>query len=163
MAKKTIKVGSFVEIQGFKNGHVDDIKNGYYYFNGIDERFTASDLKIIPDPPKPLKRTELKNAENPIAIKKHLHKIRKVSKKRQEQLTVYKVKQHAFLMANTECAVKSKFCTGESTEIHHTKGRENDLLNDVRYFLAICTSCHIFITENSALAADLGFSQKRNT
>ena len=74
MAKKTIKVGSFVEIQGFKNGHVDDIKNGYYYFNGIDERFTASDLKIIPDPPKPLKRTELKNAENPIAIKKHLHK-----------------------------------------------------------------------------------------
>jgi hypothetical protein len=50
----------------------------------------------------------------------------------------------------------------DATDIHHMKGRENDLLLDINYWLPVCRSCHRKITDDSAWAIRNGYSYKRN-
>lgn len=84
--------------------------------------------------------------------------IRKVSKKRADRLRIYTVQRASFL--------KNKICpiTGRpATEIHHTKGRDNDMLNDIRYWLAVTREGHIWIHANPKEAEEKGYIVKRST
>ena len=64
---------------------------------------------------------------------------------------------------NPICMANLKGCTHLSTQIHHKKGREGDLLMDTSKWLAICHKCHSWITEHSAQAIEMGLSLKRNS
>ncbi len=61
------------------------------------------------------------------------------------------------------CEAKLKGCTRQSTQVHHRQGRMGDLLTDTSKWLAVCWSCHNFITEHSNEAFELGLSIRRNT
>lgn len=45
-----------------------------------------------------------------------------------------------------------------STELHHKRGRIGALLADVRFFMAVDTGCHRFITEHPARAREAGWT-----
>lgn len=84
--------------------------------------------------------------------------IKKMSAKRAKQNTVYLQKRNAFLNLYPIC----QCCNSKSsTELHHKKGRSNDLLTDERYFFAICSPCHRKATDDSVWAIQNGFSEYR--
>lgn len=84
--------------------------------------------------------------------------IKKVSSKRKEQNSVYSDARQTWLI-NKRCA-----CCGDiATEIHHKKGRTNELLLEKKYWLPVCSGCHRLITEDSAWAIKEGYSLARNS
>lgn len=85
---------------------------------------------------------------------------KKVSDKRKEQNAEYMTLRDEFLKEHPTCEV----CGSEpATEVHHKKGRENGLLLEVQYFLAVDRNCHTLITEDSAFAIREGYSLPRTT
>lgn len=103
---------------------------------------------------KPLaRRTPIKQSNKPI---------RQVSKKRQAQLDEYSKKRDEFIKQHPTCRAGLKRCTEVADDVHHMKGKENDLLLDERYWLPICRSCHIIITAQSRMAIDTGLSVSRH-
>lgn len=80
--------------------------------------------------------------------------IRKVSEKRKSQNDEYSVLREKFLKENPIC----KACeTSPSTAIHHLKGRENDLLNEIQYWMPVCNICHNEIHANPEWARQHGY------
>ena len=56
-----------------------------------------------------------------------------------------------------------KICGKEATDIHHMKGRVGKLLNDMRFMIGLCRSCHSRVEENPEWAISNGYSiQKVN-
>lgn len=166
MAIKTIKIDSFVEIQGFSRARVKDIRNGLYYFDGLEGGFSAKEIKLIPDAPKPLKKSEIKSSNKPlkrVPLKPGKKKIKPVSEKRQKEIKQYIKDREEFLNKNTECQAKLKNCSFLSDQVHHKGGREGDLLLDQTKWLAICAGCHTIVTEQSRMAIETGLSLPRNT
>lgn len=88
------------------------------------------------------------------------YKIRKVSKKRAKQLSQYNKLREHFLLIYQQCQVPG--CGAMATEVHHAKGRENELLLDTTFWVAICSRHHTYYTEHSNEAIEKGISVKRN-
>lgn len=86
---------------------------------------------------------------------------RKVSAKRSSQEREYYKLRDSYLVAYPVCEVVE--CHRKSSQIHHMKGRTNELLLDVNYFLAVCDICHQRITVDSAWAISQGYSILRST
>lgn len=97
----------------------------------------------------------------PVEETKKVYVIPKQTDKRKKQNALYLKKRRIFMEQNTNCQAKLKGCTGKSTELHHQKGRLEDLIHDERYFLAVCSNCHRIITEHSKLAFEKGLSLLR--
>lgn len=88
-------------------------------------------------------------------------KISKVSPKREEINKEYFKLAEDFKTQNSECYAKIKnICTGKTDDVHHKKGRGR-YMNNPDYFLAVCRSCHIFITNNPQIAIEKGWSESR--
>ena len=85
--------------------------------------------------------------------------INKVSSKRRSQLYTYSLLKKKYMDKHRLCIVCVR---NDATDIHHMKGRENDLLLDINYWLPVCRSCHRKITDDSAWAIRNGYSYKRN-
>lgn len=68
--------------------------------------------------------------------------IKKVSEKRAKGLKTYKVLRDAFLSTHYYCQAKLEGCTYRAVDVHHGGGRENEKLNDVSKFIAVCRNCH---------------------
>jgi Fe-S-cluster-containing dehydrogenase component len=84
-----------------------------------------------------------------------------VSEKRLKQLAEYRVLRKEFLSReeNQICPVMW-FLKGQvhkTTEIHHTNGRENDLLNDVEFWLAVSRDGHTWIHLNPKKSREKGW------
>lgn len=88
--------------------------------------------------------------------------VKKVSNKRSVQLKEYSKLRISYLTDNPICNIQLPHCTHDSTEVHHMKGKEGDLLLMVEYFKAACRSCHDWVTEHSNEAIELGFSVSRH-
>lgn len=88
-------------------------------------------------------------------------KIKQVSTKRTKQNSAYTQVRQAFLYENEFCKARLPICTMWATEVHHMKGRIEDLLTDTRYFLPVCRRCHDWIEANPNEAHDLGLSLYR--
>lgn len=83
-----------------------------------------------------------------------------VSAKMQKTMNEYTKKRTAFLAMYPYCQAKLAGCTCKASDIHHKAGRgENH--NAISTWLAVCRSCHHWITENSKEAIELGFSFSR--
>lgn len=90
--------------------------------------------------------------------------MRKVSKKRAIQISKYSKIKKLYLEENPCCQVRLDNCTGcGPVEIHHKKGKINELLYDSNYFLTVCRNCHNIIEANPSYAYEKGFSIKRNS
>lgn len=123
------------------------------------------------------KTCKFNNCTNPVFshfyCKYHYHPTKKpkiqqnssispISDKRKKQGHEYTILRKQFLIEHPMCEAKLSGCLIHSTEIHHKMGREGLLLIDKGKFLAICRPCHQFVSDNSALAIELGLSIKRN-
>jgi len=85
-------------------------------------------------------------------------KIRRVSVKRSKQESLYSVNRKKYLEKHEVC----ECCNSTpSTEIHHKKGRVEDLIHDSRYFMAVCRGCHEYIELNPEWAKKNMFSLDR--
>lgn len=102
---------------------------------------------------------------NRLALQKHITKsqkrIKPFSDKHLEKLAEYKRRRNVFMADNPICMAKFEGCTIEATECHHSLGRIGDLLTDVRYFKAVCHSCHVRIENNPLEAKERGLSGTR--
>lgn len=78
--------------------------------------------------------------------------IRKISKKRKSQMTIY-LKERTKFLDGKICPVTNQ----PATEIHHTNGRENERLNDKKYWLAVTRKGHQYIHANLPWAREKGF------
>lgn len=87
-------------------------------------------------------------------------KISPVSKKMRETMDEYSKKRAAFLVVHSICQAKLVGCTGKATDVHHKAGRGENHLK-ISTWLAVCRSCHSWITENSKEAIEMGFSNSR--
>lgn len=88
-------------------------------------------------------------------------KISKVSEKMEAKLLEYNIISDYFKTDNPECQAKcNEYCTGKTDDVHHKKGRGR-YMNNPDYFLAVCRSCHIFITNNPQIAIEKGWSESR--
>jgi hypothetical protein len=103
-----------------------------------------------PKPPKVAKSPEKKQK-----------KIKRVSKKRAKQERQYKPVRKKFLQQHPICELGYDGCTGQSSEIHHSAGRENDRLLKIDDFKAVCSNCHRIATDKSREAIAAGHSKTR--
>lgn len=95
------------------------------------------------------------------------HKPTRVSKPRPRSLKKIKLdKQYSMLRVNfltlhQHCQAALPGCSRVASEVHHKKGKVGELYLDVRYWLAVCRSCHQWIETHPADAQEKGFSIKR--
>lgn len=92
---------------------------------------------------------------------KEVKPIKKVSTKRNSQNQQYLRLRKEYLESYPSCEVVE--CHKKSTEIHHMAGRENDMLLDTNYFLAVCHDHHHKITVDSKWAIENGYSILRSS
>lgn len=85
---------------------------------------------------------------------------KKVSDKRQDQNKEYLKERLKFLKANPICQVCEK---SKSTEVHHKKGRTNDMLLKTEFWLAVCSRDHIFIEMKPDWARENDYTLSRLT
>ncbi len=88
-------------------------------------------------------------------------RIKKLSDKRSKENTVYLLKRLIFLKENPVCQIKTTGCTGEATQVHHTKGRTGKVLTDERYFKSTCDNCHRYENEHPEWSKENGHSVSR--
>lgn len=81
--------------------------------------------------------------------------IRPISRYRSAQLKVYFKLRRAWLKKNPKCAN----CPGQTTELHHKRGR-GALLNDVRYWVALCHACHARVHSSPIWGRQMGLLAK---
>jgi hypothetical protein len=86
--------------------------------------------------------------------------LRRVSKKRAEELKIYYSLADYVLSQRPYCEFPSSTgaatCMNPATQIHHMRGRAGPLLCDVRFWLAVCDKCHKYIHEHGKEARKRG-------
>ncbi len=85
--------------------------------------------------------------------------VKKVTAKRAGQLQEYAKLRKEYMALYPVCEVPE--CNERSVELHHQKGRENDMLLDTNYFFACCKRHHDEFTEHSKEAIENGYSVSR--
>lgn len=100
--------------------------------------------------------------ENQIDKKKKVN-IKPIADKRAKQIEAYRILRDEFMKSHTTCEALLPGCqVSIGLELHHTKGKENELLLDTRYWKVLCHNCHSWITEHSKEAIEMGFSTSRH-
>ncbi len=69
--------------------------------------------------------------------------LRKMSKAKARETRKYWPLRRKFLEEHPFCELD--ICGNRSTNIHHMKGQAGLMMNDTRYFLAVCVPCHDYI------------------
>jgi hypothetical protein len=72
--------------------------------------------------------------------KKKPKRIPAFSDKKLEQHKEYRILRDKYLSEHPICEVHD--CNKPTTNLHHKKGRIGDLLCNVNYFMACCSTCH---------------------
>ena len=89
--------------------------------------------------------------------------IRRTSAKRQQQINEYKKVRDQFLQGKScaRCGRKHDPPRFELS-VHHKKGKIDELLTDVRWFLAVCVfPCHGFLESHPNISKAKGWSLDR--
>lgn len=87
--------------------------------------------------------------------------IRKVSKRRQRQLSQYNKRVKEWKEENPLCMAKLSGCTKHTIDCHHMKGKIELLLLDEKFWLPVCRNCHNWIERNPNDAKEKGLSLSR--
>ncbi len=75
------------------------------------------------------------------------------SEKRKEQERIYAQVSKVYKESNPNC----ECCGNKATDIHHKNGRNGDRLNDVKFFMSVCRTCHTYIHEHPKEARENGY------
>lgn len=87
---------------------------------------------------------------------KRVKRIKPISDKKAEELSIYRPIRDDYLKEHTECEVND--CKNNSTHIHHKNGRNGKMLYDTDYFMAVCNKCHPQkIHENPEWSRSMGY------
>ena len=101
------------------------------------------------------------NAQTTTNQPKKVTIIPKRSKKRSKQERAYIAANKVFLMLerNKFCPVMAKLknATVRATEVHHVQGRENEMLLDQKFWLAVSREGHQWIHNNPEIAREEGW------
>lgn len=98
------------------------------------------------------------NSSKPTKVKQQKPLAPRSSKRIKEEIK-YKELRIPFLEEHPMCeAHLSGICTQHSTDCHHKAGRAGDLYLDVRYWLAVCRACHMWIETHPKEARESGLS-----
>ncbi len=85
--------------------------------------------------------------------------LRRVSKKRAKELVIYRSLKKYILSQRPYCEMISQSgipsCLNYATQIHHSHGR-GKLLNEVKFWWALCTECHAWIHDHAREARAKG-------
>lgn len=100
-------------------------------------------------------------ASGPKTLPKKKKAIKKRSKKMTTVMAEVKKLYPIFLKANSECAIKAPGCIGQSTVVHHVKGRGKKI-GDQNTWVPCCPPCNSYVEQNHQWAADRGFKQSRH-
>lgn len=73
---------------------------------------------------------------------------------------IYSVTRKQFLTSHPYCTARLEGCSTHATDVHHKSGRSKQYLNQTTW-LAVCRSCHQWITDNSKEAIEMGLSTSR--
>lgn len=84
-----------------------------------------------------------------------------ISKQQKKRLAEYRIIRDQFMKEHPMCQAFLSGCTGRSGDLHHKAGKIGKLLTDVRYFMAVCRSCHNWIGQNHSEALKYGFVTTR--
>lgn len=88
--------------------------------------------------------------------------VNKVSDKQKERLEIYNARVKEWKVENPKCkATINEFCTKETQDNHHMKGKIGELLFDEKYWLPCCRSCHDYIGQHPLDALKRGLSLSR--
>lgn len=111
----------------------------------------------------PLKRKTPLRASAEKAIKVTWSRLKPVSKKRSAQLREYAKKRKAFLEKRDFCDLCVIKHAGDehpinrATEVHHRAKRRQDMLNDERFWMALCRPCHRYLEDNKGWARERAY------
>ena len=94
-----------------------------------------------------MKRSPLKNRST-----KETARLRRYEKAR---ATVYE-------RSGGSCEARTPECRGTADQVHHRKGRDGDLVDDVDLLLGVCWACHNYIHHNPANSYERGWMIRRN-
>jgi len=81
------------------------------------------------------------------------------------RMSIYRPIADLFKHQNPWCAACPKITNCDpndsklTQDVHHKRGRNGLLLFDLRYFLPVCRTCHIWIGENPQKARELGLDE----
>jgi len=91
--------------------------------------------------------------------------VRARSPKRAAQERVYAKRRRVFLFGEDGDQPRGcefpEGCDRLASEVHHRRGRVGGLLLDERFWSALCSPCHAWVTVNPARAYELGISERR--
>lgn len=79
-----------------------------------------------------------------------------------KKLKIYYNIRGVFLNIFCFCKAQLPGCSYAATDIHHKKGRGNNLLI-IKTFLPVCRNCHDWLGIHSKEAIQLGLSSRRNS
>jgi hypothetical protein len=82
------------------------------------------------------------------------------SEKQKSNDKLYKEKRARFMKEHPFCQAKLRDCTKIATELHHSKGRGEYLLDETT-FVALCEKCHRYLEDHPAEAKKLKLSGSR--
>lgn len=90
--------------------------------------------------------------------------IRSRAKKETARLRRYDKARHIVAeRSNGYCEANTPDCRGMLDQVHHRKGRDGDLVDDVDLLLGVCWACHNYIHNNPANSYERGWMIRRNT
>ena len=95
-------------------------------------------------PKKPLKSNSAPLKKTPI---------KRISDKRKKQEAAYSVLRKKYLEDNPRCEI----CGSPASQIHHKWHRENERLNDTKYWMSVDDKCHKMIHRNPEDSYRLGY------
>jgi hypothetical protein len=89
--------------------------------------------------------------------------IRRRSKKESERLRRYdRARTIVMETANGMCEAVTNRCMGPAGQVHHRRGRDGELVDDLDNLLAVCYACHDYIHSHPHESYERGWMIKRN-
>ena len=79
--------------------------------------------------------------------------IRKISKKRSQQLTMYSIAREEYFIDNPTCEI----CSSPLIVLHHKKGRRGERLYDKEFFMSVCNADHAQIHAHPEWSYEKGY------
>jgi hypothetical protein len=89
--------------------------------------------------------------------------IKSRSKKETERLRRYnRAREIVMEAAQGMCEAATMRCVGPAGQVHHRKGRDGDLVDNVDYLIAVCYACHDYIHSHPHESYERGWMIRRN-
>lgn len=107
-------------------------------------------------------RQLLKQKKESVSKLKNRVKIKPRSSKRaKEEYQYYTFDRPEYLLEHPVCEFEGCLC--EANQIHHRKGRDGKLLNNKKFFMAICPDHHHWVENHPEESKEKGYSINRLT